>query len=366
LIGLSVLSEKEILRRDAYVAGYEIPEDVLTGVNTAALAYAASHALSLSEIPVIAFENSGGYNTLFRLEFRDGRKLIARVPFKRSRNHSSIESSVATVSFARYVRNLPAPKVFAWNAGCDHAVGAPFIIQEYVDNAIEPWQIWVSATDDERSRILDQLAQCHAALLAPLPHPLHGVGNLTFAPGLSASSALSDPRSYMVQPPHISLSQPFLAASVSLPDFWEQLWSHQNELCICDSGSRINRETLDLDDDEQCSIETFTAVAAQVCAFANNAHCVLAQHPPYAQPCLVNYDYAFRNILIDPQTYRVIDWDDVHVMPFVIGVNFPEDIMCFLLLASPQMLIITAREGFPHSLPMSTAQSSVQWMQMGI
>ncbi|KXN81379.1 hypothetical protein AN958_05118 [Leucoagaricus sp. SymC.cos] len=315
----TVLSEEEIIRRDVYDAGCQIPEEDLTGVNTAALAYAASHVLSLYEVPANAFENKGGYNTLFRLEFRDGRKLIARVPLKGSTSHSSIESSVATLSFAHYVRNLPTPKVFAWNAGHDHAVGVPFIIQEYVDNVIEPWQIW----------------EYHAALLAPLPHLLHGVGDLAFAPGLSASSALSDPRSYVVRPLHTSLSRPFLASSTSLPDLWEQLWAHQNELRMCDSGSYINRETLDLDDDERCDVESFTTAAAQVRAFTNDAHHMLAEHLPYAQPSLVNYDYAFRNILIDPQTYRVrafIDWGDVHVMPFVLGVDFPEDIKSFSML----------------------------------
>ncbi|KXN81499.1 hypothetical protein AN958_04523 [Leucoagaricus sp. SymC.cos] len=142
--------------------------------------------------------------------------------------HSYIESSVAALSFARYVHNLPTPKVFVWNADCDHAVGVSFIIQEYVDNVIEPWQIWGSAMDDERSRILDGLAEYHATLLAPLPHPLHGIGDLAFAPGLSASSALSDPRSYVGRPLHTSLSRPSLASSTSLPDLWGQLWAHQN------------------------------------------------------------------------------------------------------------------------------------------
>ena len=37
----------------------------------------------------------------------------------------------------------------------------------------------------------------------------------------------------------------------------------------------------------------------------------------YVLPCLANYDYAYRNLLLDPCTYRVkafIDWHDGHAL----------------------------------------------------
>ena len=56
------------------------------------------------------------------------------------------------------------------------------------------------------------------------------------------------------------------------------------------------------------------------------------QYSLFVLPCLANYDYAYRNILLDPCTYRAkleafIDWDDVHVMPFAL--DFTEDIEFF-------------------------------------
>jgi len=333
----AVPSEEEILWRDLRNGGLGTLELFSTGVNMNALAYAVSQALSTSEVPTIGFEDSGGYNTLYKFGFQDGKKVIARIPSKRSPEKSYIESSVATMCFARYVRNIPTPEVFAWNATHDHIIGVPFIIQEYVDNVIEPWRGWVSITEDQRSCLFNELAKYHSALLVLLPYPLHGVGNLVFAPSLPANSALSDPRSYMVRPLRLLASElrpvPFVASSVSLSDVWQQLWSHHNELSLCDSGSRINRDTLFLDDDEECDITTFTMAASQARTYAESALRMVEQHPQYAQPCLVNYDYAFRNILIDPKTYRIkafIDWDDVHVMPFVVGVNFPEDIKQFI------------------------------------
>jgi len=59
-------------------------------------------------------------------------------------------------------------------------------------------------------------------------------------------------------------------------------------------------------------ITTFAIAASQVHTYAESALHVIEQHPQYTQPCLVNYNYAFRNILIDPKTYQIkafIDWE---------------------------------------------------------
>ena len=333
----AVSSEEEILQRDLPSAGPRSLDRFSTGVNMATLAYVVSQVFSTSKVLTIRLETTGGFNTLYKFGFQDGKKVIARIPYKNSPYKSYIESSVATMCFTYYVRNIPTPEVFAWNATHDHIIGMPFIIQEYVDNVIEAWRGWESITEDQRSFLFDELARYHSALLAPLPYPLHEVGDLVFAPGLPVDSSLSDPKSYTVRPLCMLPSElspgPFVASSVSLSDLWQQLWLHHNELSLCDSGSGINREMLFVDDDEECDITTFAIVASQVRTYAESALRVVEQHPQYAQPCLVNYDYAFRNILIDPKTYRIkafIDWDDVHVMPFVVGVNFPEDFKKFI------------------------------------
>ena len=302
-------------------------------MDTTALAYAAAHALSIPEMPTVGFENRGGFNTLLRIDFpNDGRKLLARIPLNRT--VSRIESSVATMSFARWVRNIPTPAIFAWNASSDNPVGAPYILQEYIDDVVEPWQVGGDPSESTQRRIIDELAQWHSAFLEPLPPPLRGVGDLGFAPGLSATAALSDPNSYIVRP--LRLPGPTSVTSVSLAHLWDQLWSHHMGLCASGDGARIDREALDLDDDddEECDAASFAAAAVLARDFGRDALRLLEQYPLYALPCLVNYDYAYRNILLDARTHRVrafIDWDDVHVMPFIIGVDFPEDITAFSL-----------------------------------
>ena len=287
MVDWAIPSEEEILRRASWAPGRDIPDKFLTGVNTSALAYAAYHAMSISEIPTIAYENQGGFNTLFRIEFpTDGRKLLARIPLKHTRTVSRIECSVATMSFARYVRDIPTPSVFAWHANDDNPVGAPYILQEYIDDVVGPWQVWGKVSDSTCSRILNDLARWHAAFLEPLPYPLHGVGDLGFAPGLSTAAALSDPKSYTVQP--LRPRGPIVVSSVSLDKLWDQLWSRQVTLSVSGPGLYIDREALKLDDDEQCNAASFMAAAQQAHSFAKDALRVLEQNPLYALPCLVN------------------------------------------------------------------------------
>lgn len=130
----TVLRTFPLLERDFYVPGYSIPAEDLTGVNTLALAYAASHALSIDEVPTISFENKGDFNALLRIEFSQyDRKLLARIPLKGSPRKLQIKSSFATMTFARFVRNIPTPRIFAWNASNDNPVGVPYVLQEYID-----------------------------------------------------------------------------------------------------------------------------------------------------------------------------------------------------------------------------------------
>jgi len=191
----------------------------------AALAYAVSQVFSTSEVPTIRLETTDGFNTLYKFGFQNGKKVIAQIPYKNSPYKSYIESSIATMCFAHYVRNIPTPEVFAWNATHDHIIGVPFIIQEYMDNVIEAWRGWESITENQHSFLFDELARYHSALLALLLYPLHEVGDLVFAPGLQVDSSLSDPRSYMVWPLCMLPSElspgPFVASSVFLSDLWQ-------------------------------------------------------------------------------------------------------------------------------------------------
>ena len=111
------------MRRDLRNIGPGILDRFSTGVNMVAFVYAVSQVLSTSEVPNIGFDNRGGFKTLYKFGFQNGKKAIARIPSKSSPDKSFIESSVAAMCFSRYVRNTPTPEIFAWNATHDHIIG---------------------------------------------------------------------------------------------------------------------------------------------------------------------------------------------------------------------------------------------------
>lgn len=350
-----VPTEKKILETVFSDPSY-ITEDELTGVNLDVLAYAACGAISVDEVPVVTYHSDGGFNRLLLLHFQAaGRKVIARVAMRNARDPCRIAPAVATMSFARHVRGMPVPEVYAWNDTVDSAVGAPYMLQEFVEDVVEPWQVFRLSDKGQQAQILDDLARSHAVLLTPLPPHLQGFGDLAFAPDLPPAEAdLSDPRSYVLQPLRTRLSRPygqsmaFSSSSTSLPSVWDEIWQRRYdrvwEQTTSSTSRTIDFEELGLDEDQpdetgECTAEAFSAVAQHARRFIRGALARLVSAPEeYTAACFVRTDYAFRNVLLDASTRRVkalIDWDDVHVVPFVLALNFPEDIARFVTDGMP-------------------------------
>lgn len=316
------------------------------------LVHAASQALGTEEIPSIIYSDDGGYNRIFLLDFpAAGKKVVARVPMKNARLPCRIAPAVATMSFSRHVLGIPAPLVYAWNASDDNPVGAPYILQEYIEGVVEPWRLFGSnGNDEQRAHVIDELAQWHARFLTPLPPHLNRVGDLAFATNVDPSTAdLADPFTYIIQPLHTRLARPpeaepkaFRASSTSLLSLWDELLACRWNLSLSGaapgaSKPNIDRVELDLgsalleDGDRECSFDSFSTAAHDARTFIHHTLSHLrSSSPRYSSACLVRTDYAFRNVLLDSSSLRVkafIDWDDVYAMPFSLAVNFPEDFM---------------------------------------
>ena len=88
------------------------------------------------------------FNNLLRFA-QHGRKQLARIPLKGSQVVSY--RVLAIMSFTRWVRNIPTPKILAWNASYDNPVGVPYVLQEHIDNVAEPSQVWGKASDSTHS-----------------------------------------------------------------------------------------------------------------------------------------------------------------------------------------------------------------------
>lgn len=321
-------------------------EESIAGIDLGILKVAASQVLHTTEVPTLADGGDGGFNRLFILEFpMAGKKLLARVSQTHARTPCRIEQAVATMSLARHVRGIPTPQVYAWNASSENPVGAPYIIQEWIEDVVEPWKVFERSTHEQRAVILDDLARWHAAFLAPLPHHLSGVGDLGFAPGVRHDADLSDPRTYTIRPLHSRVFRnpeleelAFKSSTTSFPTLWGELLTLRHNLAFPHGRSHPDRDELwlgaadETSEDYRCDVKSFTTVSSHVRQLVNRVLADLSTNPEFSAPCLVRSDYAFRNILLDPTTLRVkafIDWDDVHVTPFVLALNFPEDITHF-------------------------------------
>ncbi|KIP06785.1 hypothetical protein PHLGIDRAFT_13630 [Phlebiopsis gigantea 11061_1 CR5-6] len=110
----------------------------------------------------------------------------------------------------------------------------------------------------------------------------------------------------------------------------------QDSMAMPDDQS-IELDEIGLDEDQAgvqaCNPSAFAAAASNAHSYIRRSLSLLQQAPAdLSASCLFRSDYAFRNVLLDAKTLRVrafIDWDDIHVKPFVLSVNFPEDITSF-------------------------------------
>ena len=321
-----------------------VPDWLLTGVDLTALAYAACEALSLNELPIITYEAEGGYNRLFLLSFEKAHKsALARVASKKAHSRFYIPSIVATMSFARYIRKIPTPEIYAWNGAASNPVGAPYIIQEYVSDVVEPWEVFHKGSEAQRTLIISELARCHAEFLTPLPTTLQGIGRILFSPNLPPSPDLSDPQTYILEPLSVNLSPPWeemprmsSLTTTSIEGFWDELYVLRKSMAQPNSQS-IDLDEIDLDEAkatiEACNPASFAAAASHARNYIRHSLSLLQQAPAdLSTPCLFRNDYAFRNVLLDAKTLQIrafIDWDDVCVKPFILAINFPEDISSF-------------------------------------
>ncbi|KZV92650.1 hypothetical protein EXIGLDRAFT_69413 [Exidia glandulosa HHB12029] len=92
--------------------------------------------------------------------------------------------------------------------------------------------------------------------------------------------------------------------------------------------------------------------------FYQRAIDVLRHYPALGTSCLVNLDYAYRNILVDESSQQLkvlVDWDDAYVMPLAISMDFPLDLP---EESAPSRRILPpsseyVREGYFRSFPHS-------------
>ncbi|KAJ3509207.1 hypothetical protein NLJ89_g5341 [Agrocybe chaxingu] len=343
-----VLTEENLTR--SYWMDDEFYSKYNLNVNTKALVYAVMNAFNVtSPIPEIVHKGSGSFNSVFCITFpastADGSRfrVAARIPKKIARAPGRIESIVAMTSIAHYIKGIPAPEVYAWYPESDNPVGAPYMLMEWVDG-IEPWEQWHRYTKAEKTWFMEQLVDYHVKFAEPLLFT--GMGSVYFAKtDIGRDLPLDEISSYRLGPlsrgPTCTVHRGIFTwpqtTPTSLRQFWVELWQHEIDYITSTHGTD-GSTTIATEDHPSQSIQEditlgeFLKVADAVRVLIDQ--CELPspeEHADLYAPSVVTTDYAFRNIKINPETRQItsfIDWDDVYVMPFLLGSRYPEDI-CF-------------------------------------
>ncbi|PPQ69885.1 hypothetical protein CVT25_005590 [Psilocybe cyanescens] len=308
---------------------------VRVGIDSRALVYAAMHAFSCTLVPEVEYSRGGSFNVLFIMQFPDGFKVVARIPRQEGRAQGRVEFTVAMMTMARYYQDIPVPEVYAWHPTNDNAVGAPYMLIEWVEG-IEPWTQWYNLSGDDRSVLLDELALYHTVFAKPLP--FRGIGSVYFAEHhAEAQISFKDSSAYRLGPIFLgptctrrrdSLTCPRTTPE-SLRDFWNSLWQNEVDSTANIHGSDLS-SVIPSSEDEPLTVGRMLEVAQSLLILIQN--CQLPSqtlHPELYEPCIVATDYAFRNIKMDPLSRKVksfLDWDDVYVAPFLLCSRYPEEI----------------------------------------
>jgi Phosphotransferase enzyme family len=124
---------------------------------------AAAVDRSVNEIDTFLKVAEGGSFRIIEFIFRDGLKVIARIPFPSTKPAAlGISSKVATIDFLRR-HGIPVPKVCAWSSLAPNSVGAEYMIMEKVRGA-ELQNIWYSMEVEQRMNIVGKIVELEKSL----------------------------------------------------------------------------------------------------------------------------------------------------------------------------------------------------------
>ncbi|KZW00356.1 hypothetical protein EXIGLDRAFT_830767 [Exidia glandulosa HHB12029] len=334
-----IQSETELIAATRSCSVTDVSPTALTGLDVNGLVRIAAAVLQVAtaDIPTGELLRTGGFNRIYRLQYPlSGHDIIVRIPLPQSRQFVSVSTTVASMLFAQTHLGIPIPRILAWNHDdlSDNEARLPYILMEFVTETFEAWSTWHKDSGSERHcRILAALAKTHALFLRPLKWKSLSIGELLLQPEANDSHALRPIRSRVESADHTRLKVPvYTANSTDLPDVWLELWNYHLSQCL----QYKSEETVDLHwnsispHPQLVPRADFLEVADGLRTIFTAVLKALDLYPNLCQPCLARNDYAFRNVLLDPDTLDVkacIDFDDVQVMPFILSPIFPKDIL---------------------------------------
>lgn len=124
---------------------------------------AKSVGLPHTDIVLVTKMAEGGSYRIFEATFRDGLKVIARLPYPCTIPRKyGVASEVATMEFLR-IHGIPVPKVLDWSSSASNQLGLEYIIMERVPGR-ELADTWYTMTFEERMAIVRKIVDIERLL----------------------------------------------------------------------------------------------------------------------------------------------------------------------------------------------------------
>jgi hypothetical protein len=129
----------------------------------------AAAAKSVGSNSCVSMEKlaDGRMNRVFKLVMEDGNSVVAKIPYLYvdDKEGHVTKSEVATMEFARTVLKMPVPKIYAWSASAENAVGAEYVIMEEASGMLLS-DCWEAMGSDARVTIMRQLVEMERRMLS--------------------------------------------------------------------------------------------------------------------------------------------------------------------------------------------------------
>ncbi|TAQ84138.1 hypothetical protein B7494_g7538 [Chlorociboria aeruginascens] len=133
---------------------------------------AKSVGLPRTDITLITKIAEGGSYRIFEATFRDGLKVIARLPYPCTIPRKyGVASEVATMEFLR-IHGIPIPKILDWSSSASNQLGSEYIIMERVSGK-ELADTWYTMTFKERMAVVKKIVDIEK-LLFGIHFPANG------------------------------------------------------------------------------------------------------------------------------------------------------------------------------------------------
>lgn len=159
-------------------------------ININELCRVVAQSVGLFSTDIILFTKiaEGGSYRIFEATFRNGLKVIARLPYPSTIPRKyGVASEVATMEFLR-LHGVPIPKVFDWNSSTSNLVGSEYIVMERVQGK-ELAETWYTMTFKERMALIEELVNIERILFG-IRFPASG--SLFFKDSLNAAVGTVD------------------------------------------------------------------------------------------------------------------------------------------------------------------------------